>query len=213
MLHRRVVVIAAFTGAALVVILTGIAIQSIRLARLRSWYGSCHNHRRFIEVGVLLTYSEQNNGALPHEAGVPGYAMFAKACASVLPAWLNCNHGARNFHVGGWQAVNLSPETWSDLLQQWAPKDSSDTIPFAWCGKPTGTGERVVICVFASSHDAKPSWSWYTRDISEEHLEELLLRLNKCLQAMGEPPTPINVPDHIDWSVYDAGESKRAEGR
>ncbi len=163
----------------------------LNAARTNSFAVSCDNHENFLRV-ALSRYQLANDGALPYEQGMPGYSMFCRFSAKNTEGHVNCNHGAPNSRIGGWQAVNLPPAKWDEVRERWQKYREDKPIPFAWCGKPTHAGTRVVICT-GLLHFNK----------AEEDIQKSIDLLNRILDEMGEPPVQLNVPDDVNWSRWE----------
>lgn len=194
----RIVVLLAFVAA---ILGSSLYICVVVPARNRSLLNSCSNHISF------LCRCFDTERSLPHEDGVPGCVMLAKAMAKRdRSAHMNCNHGATDSfnRIGGWQAVNLPPEEWTALRTLWKPTEPMDDIPFFWCGRPSGLRERFI--VFASySNIGTPTEGWYLRSerISEEKLRDKVARLNEHLRSLGKPAVSQNIPNDVNWQEYD----------
>jgi hypothetical protein len=183
---------------------------------IRFRIASCWNHARFLEV-ELQDFLATNKGALPYDQGVTGFEFIARFSAS-SGANVNCNHGSQA-RIGGWQAVNLTPQLWSEVAKRWdLPKKP---IPFAWCGKPTNVGQRVVILIIKTNHqDAgviinnnlrDAGFFLVTFNMNEAELKADLLKLNEILMSVGEAPIEMDVPDRIDWAKWDMQNKKEPQ--
>ena len=192
-----------FSSLLVVSIALPVFIYLFREAAIQSRYGSDHNHRGFIDLHVLHYYLEETGGVLPYDEDVPGYAMFAKFCSERTPAHVNCNHGAFHARVGGWQVVNLPRDKWNELHKQWESRSGGGVIPFAWCGKPTKLGKRLL---FTASRDNEGKWdAGFNEECSEQQLKIRVSRLNECLTAIQKPSVTMDIPDDVDWYQYDNG--------
>lgn len=192
--NKRVVLILGLL--ALLVTAAVFGYRELAKARPRSLIVSSNNHERFLWM-ALIEFGSQNGGTLPYEAGAPGYMMLRNFSMRTV-AHVNCNHGAPANRVGGWQAVNLPPEAWLVIVQQWKRPLSERPIPFAWCGKPTGTGSRVVTAV--TSHSQEHGLSLHHFNMEERELTDSLSELNQILETLGIPPVPVDVPDGVAWA-------------
>jgi hypothetical protein len=161
---------------------------------------SCNNHERFLWM-ALREYQVANDGALPYEEGMPGYGMLCLFSATNTKAKVNCNHGAPNSRIGGWQAVNLSPEEWFGVTERWDTYREGKPIPFAWCGKPTHTGTRVVTGI--ASRTWQDGAQLHHFNMAEEEVRASVDALNRILDDIGERPVALNLPDGIDWSRWE----------
>jgi hypothetical protein len=176
--------------AAFILIGAGIFCYVLKTMRAHSRILSCNNHERFLLV-ELQNYGDINNGTMPYDQGVSGFEFIARFSAS-SDAHVNCNHGSQA-RIGGWQAVNLTPQLWSEVAKRWDfPKKP---IPFAWCGKATGVGQRVVTAVINYRLDA--GFVLHPFNMNEAELKADLLKLNEILISVGEAPIEMNVPDCV----------------
>jgi hypothetical protein len=133
-----------------------------------------------------------------------GYAMLA-IYAGRLQGGLNCNHGApRPSRIGGWQAVNLSPEQWWDLQRIWVAHDHHGMLPFYWCGKANPLQKRVF-CTLWHSDDG---WFIDHEVLPEVAVRERIGKLNHCLSELGLAHVSVDVPDGVQWSSFET-EGKR----
>jgi hypothetical protein len=161
---------------------------------------SCNNHERFVLL-ELWKFGETNNGALPYDPGASGFEFIARFSAS-SDAHVNCNHGSDD-RIGGWQAVNLSPQLWSEVVKRWNLRERP--IPVVWCGKPTGVGQRVVTSAVSYRHETGFYLGHF--NMNEDELEIDLVKLNGILISLGKAPVDLNVPDGIDWAKWDVQRS------
>lgn len=170
--------------------------RGLAKARMRSLVVSCNNHQRFLWM-ALIQFGADTHGALPYEPGVPGYTML-KNFSSRPRGGVNCHHGAPGSLIGGWQAVNLPSNIWLSIVGKWPASLGGKPIPFAWCGKPTGTGQRVVTTIIAHSPDY--GFSLHHGNIQEIELKNSLSELNRLLEPLGVPPVALDVPDGVAWT-------------
>jgi len=159
---------------------------------------SCNNHQRFLER-YLDDYIAKN-GQFPYDTTKKGYVFLAEF-SSISEAYVNCNHGAPHSQFGGWQMVNLNPDIWKKIFDQWEPSQG-DPIPFAWCGRTTGISTRLVTIITYRPEKEEHSLSLSHKNMEGEELQERLQRLNDILKGIGEKPIPLNIPEGIDWSKY-----------
>jgi hypothetical protein len=162
---------------------------------------SCQNHRAHLVFSLRTVYQQEHWGELPYEQGVPGYLMLARYGARQQPGGLNCNHGAPESCIGGWQAVNLSPAKWLALRQAWVKRFGDTEIPFFWCGKNTGLGRRVVVSVRWASLSGGEGWSFEYTVVPEQKLRHLVDQLGECLAAIDTERIDIDVPSDVDWTI------------
>jgi hypothetical protein len=161
---------------------------------------SCQNHRAHLTFDLNLDLQGNEKAAPPHEADVPGHVMLARYAAHKSGA-LNCNHGAPGSRIGGWQAVNLTPEQWLELNRMWVGRGHQGLLPFYWCGKPNPLQKRVF-CGLLPQADGR--WFIDHEVLHEAELRDTIGRLNACLSELGVPPVPVNVPDGVHWGSFEA---------
>jgi hypothetical protein len=152
---------------------------------------SCRNHGNQIYSCLLVDAQETPRWHLPYLPGQEGAMVFA-AYGRRTEAHANCNHGAPNRRIGGWQAVNLPPDKWDEVFRRWPEGSAEDGVPLYWCGRPSSKNERFMVTVLNRTN------FWIT-SVTEEKLAARIRRLNQVLADMGERPVPLNVPDNVDW--------------
>lgn len=152
---------------------------------------SCTNHGHQLLVWFMVRADEDPEWRFPSLPCTEGHLMLM-SYSRTLDGALNCNHGATHLRQGGWQAVNLAPQKWKELLDRWPTKDVADGVPLYWCGRPNFRGQRMMVTT-QGRFDL-----WMAR-VSEDKLVREVERLNQILIAMGERPVPLNVPEKVDW--------------
>jgi len=191
-----------------------LAVPAFKDVREQSRLRSCFNHRSFVPSELLEQYpvgdlESRSFRELPYDPDLPGYGMLAKYVAAdrmVLTSrsgkfkiedfayGQNCHHGAPNEGNGGWNAVNLPPEKWEAL---WAAHEKSGSdvwMPFFWCGNPNSDKARAGGWIFKNDS----GWMIEKGYVDNEMLEHL----DDCFEAIGEEPMDWNVPDGVDWDIY-----------
>lgn len=147
-----------------------------------------------------------NDGAeweIPYLPGVEGLKLLVAmsvAAYGTAVGGLNCHHGASGFNRGGWQCVNLPKSQWLELLDRWDKSKltnliGADGVPIYWCGRSTGTGDRLCVTV---------RWEHGRHSLNmgrtkEETLVERVAWLNKQLAELGERPVSLDIPPGVDW--------------
>ncbi len=159
---------------------------------------SCQNHRAQLNFDLRMDFHEK--AAPPHEADVPGYVMLARYAAQ-KPGGLNCNHGAPGSLIGGWQAVNLTPEQWLGLSRMWIGRGHQEQLlPFYWCGKPNPLQKRVFCSIW---RDAEGGWFIDHRVLPEAEVRDAIGKLNACLSDLGLPLVAVDIPDGVEWDAFE----------
>lgn len=186
------------TGIAAVVLVAGLAVCN-RGERAKQLFGSCQNHRGLLNMD--LRTSEVALGGVrspPFQPEVPGYEMLATFAGRTSGA-LNCHHGAPGMRVGGWQAVNLPADKWTELHRLWTSRYGGD-LPFYWCGKPNSLHKRVVCTLMLN-----PNGDSFVEHhvLRETESQEQVKRLNNCLSELGLSPVALDVPDAVAWASFD----------
>lgn len=160
---------------------------------------SCHNHGNITRLSLLPDDTQRPTWHPPHLADIPGHLLLT-SYSLALGGRLNCHHGASGRRNGGWQAVNLSPDKWDEVIRRWPDQGTWDGVPFFWCGRPSPkcgrpnpTQRRLLAVVPKSGRTI-----WIDK-VSESHVVAQVELLNKILADMGERPVPLNVPDNVDW--------------
>jgi hypothetical protein len=194
--HRRIPPFFQFSLGQLVIMVVVAGILLGELVRLKQKNAIIHCSNQCSWLWKDLPTGQPS--ALPYLEGAPGYEMLARVAVARVKGsgTTNCPHGAPGAGWGGWQAVNLSPEQWKELVARWRTEGSKEEIPFCWCGKPTG--DRRIGLSTPDGADLIPNGIW-----EENELSRLLQRLNAHLKAMGIPPVSPNVPDDVDWSKFE----------
>ncbi len=187
------------TGIAAVVLMGGLAACN-RVEQAEQLFGSCQNHRAHLNFD--LNTSEVALGGVrrpPFQSEVAGYEMLATFAGRTSGA-LNCNHGAPGMRVGGWQAVNLPADKWTELHRLWISRRYEGALPFYWCGKPNSLHRRVVCTLILN-----PSGGSFVDHLvlKEAELQEQVKRLNSCLSELGLSPVTLDVPDAVPWASFD----------
>lgn len=180
---------------------SGAELQSMKVNQLLV---SCLSHRKFLEFDLHLEFAGaggKEKAQPPYEPNVPGYEMFAKYAGQKPRGGYNCNHGAPGSLIGGWQAVNLSPEHWRAVHRLWSARGYSG-LPFFWCGKPNPGQTRVFTTLWL---DDEGVWFLDHHVLEEAELRERIGWLNECLGELGLPPVAMDVPDEIKWDSFDTG--------
>lgn len=194
----------ARAGVGLVVlVLLGMMGGAQREAWIRSRVVSCTNHGNHIRMAMRVNSNDGAEWEIPYLPGVEGHkllAAFGVAAYGTVSGGLNCHHGASGFKRGGWQCVNLPKSQWLELLDRWDKSKptnptGADGVPIYWCGRSTGTGDRL--CVAVRSEHGRP-WLNMGR-IKEETLVERVTWLNKQLAELGERPVSLDIPPGVDW--------------
>ena len=165
---------------------------------------SCQNHRKHLDLDLTLRLHEDERIDPPHQPSVSGYEMIARYAGGRFGA-LNCNHGAPGFRIGGWQAVNLTPEQWLALNRLWTDRGHQGFLPFSWCGKPNPLGKRVFSGLLRN-----PDGRWVIMPgvLSEVELRDTIGELNACLSEMGVQPVAVDVPDGVRWDSFESEDKK-----
>jgi hypothetical protein len=112
---------------------------------------------------------------------------------------LNCNHGAPGSLIGGWQAVNLTPEQWSELNRMWTSRGHQVLMPIYWCGRPNPTQKRVFCGLL---QDAEGRWFVDHAVLTEVEVRDAIGKLNACLSELGLPPIAVDVPAKVQWESF-----------
>ena len=162
-------------------------------------FTSCQNHRAHLSFDLNLDLRGEEKAAPPHEADVPGYEMLARYAAHKSGA-LNCNHGAPGSLIGGWQAVNLTREQWTELNRIWTGRGHQVLLPFYWCGKPSPLQKRVFCGLL---RNAEGHWFVDHEVLPEAGLQDVIGKLNACLSELGAPPVAVDVPDGVHWDSFE----------
>lgn len=206
-------------GIWLVILVVGglLAVPAFRDVHEQSRLKSCFNHRSFIPSELLEQYpggdlESRSFRELPYDPDLPGYGMLAKYVAADrnvsgsgefkiedFAYGQNCHHGAPNEGNGGWNAVNLPPEKWEALWEAHQKSESDVWIPFFWCGNPSSSQMRAGGWTFKTN----TGWTIEKGQVDDEMLEHL----NDCLEAIGEKPMDWNVPDGVDWDIFNNDET------
>ncbi len=152
---------------------------------------SCRNHGNQIYGSLLVEANENPGWRLPFLPSADGAMVFA-AYGRRVGGHANCNHGAPNQRIGGWQAVGLTPEKWDEVFLRWPEGSADDGVPLYWCGRPSSKNERFMVTVRSRTN-------FWISHATEEKLAERVGRLNQLLVAMSERPVSLNVPDKVDW--------------
>lgn len=152
---------------------------------------SCRNHGNQLRGCLMVDADEIPGWRLPFLPGVDG-AMVLAAYGKRTGVAANCNHGALGSRFGGWQAVSLPPDKWDEIFRRWPEGSAEDGVPLYWCGRPSSKNERFMVTVLNRTN------FWITSP-TEEKLAARIRRLNQILEAMGERPVPLNIPDNVDW--------------
>jgi hypothetical protein len=165
---------------------------------------SCQNHRAHLTFDLRLDLHGDEKTNPPYEADVPGHVMLAGYAAQRSGA-LNCNHGAAGCRIGGWQAVNLTPEQWLELNRMWIGRSHQGLLPFYWCGKSNPLQKRVFCGLL---RQADGGWFIDHEVLSEAELRDAIGRLNACLSELGVPPVAIDVPDGVQWDTFEGNHAR-----
>ncbi|MCL4179859.1 MAG: Gfo/Idh/MocA family oxidoreductase [Verrucomicrobia bacterium] len=168
-------------------------------------FGSCQNHRKHLNLSLHLDMVNQWGRLPPYQANEPGYAMLAMY-AGRSSGGLNCNHGAPDSRIGGWQAVNLSPEQWHEVHRSWSARGYPGFPPFYWCGKPNPLQSRVF-CTLGLDAD-EGHWFLDHNVLPEPVVRWRIAMLNRCLEELGLPAIDVDVPDGVAWESFE-GEANR----
>ncbi|MBL7224195.1 MAG: hypothetical protein ISS72_10100 [Candidatus Brocadiae bacterium] len=188
--------------------------------RHKAPFASCRNHASF--VGLALDRYLLAHGEFPHEPGVPGEELVCRL--DVQGASGNCNLGAPEHMIGGWQMVSASPAAWDEILATL----KGPVIPVLWCGRPHPPGGpwkttvRIVFAIGLSGQgydtvDDLVARNAYADDrgklrmscffdaidygMPEEELVERLEAVNAILRSRGEPETPLNIEGGKDYDA------------
>lgn len=200
----RPLTLALRTAMALVVlVLLGMIGWSQRQACLRSRVVSCTNHGNHIRMTMRVNANDGADWEIPYLPGVEGHKLLVAmsvAAYGTAVGGLNCHHGASGFNRGGWQCVNLPKSQWLELLDRWDKSKptnliGADGVPIYWCGRSTGTGDRL--CVEVRWEHGRHSLNMGR--IKEETLVERVAWLNKQLAELGERPVSLDIPPGVDW--------------
>ena len=165
---------------------------------------SCTNHGHHLEMAMLVLAHEDETWRLPHIAGADGCQMlvgFTLAEFGPTGGRLNCHHGASGHREGGWQSLNLAPAKWEEVLSRWEKQNpfangTGEAVPLFWCGRPTGTGDRVIAGVRRGPEGRL--WLSIGR-LPEDKIASQLAWLNQQLIELRESPVPLNIPSDVDW--------------
>jgi hypothetical protein len=165
---------------------------------------SCQNHRAHLNMDLTMELQGERKAQPPCEPNAPGYEMLARY-AGRRQGYLNCNHGAPESRIGGWQAVNLPAQKWRDLQRMWSARDRTIGLPFYWCGKPNARQVRVFCTLWL---DDRGVWFVDHDVVTEAELSERVRTLNRCLSELGLPPVGTDVPDGVRWASFDSQASR-----
>lgn len=164
---------------------------------------SCQNHRALLTLDLIMDLQGNEKATPPHEPNVPGCVMLARYAAQKSGA-LNCNHGAPGSRIGGWQAVNLTPEQWLELNRMWIGRGHQGLLPFYWCGKSNPLQKRVF-CGLLRQADG---WFIDHEVLPQAELRDAIGRLNACLSELGVPPVAVDVPDGVQWDSFEGNHAQ-----
>lgn len=186
-----------------VLVLLGMIGWSQRKDWIRSRVVSCTNHGHHIVMTMRVIENDGAEWEIPFLPMIEGHKLLPAFCIAEYgtdTGMLNCHHGASGFRRGGWQCVNLPKDRWIELLNRWEKSGFNDRIgadgvPFFWCGRPTGTGDRVCAAV-KWEHERR--WLNFGR-VREGQLTERVAWLNRQLAELGEQPVALNIPGEVDW--------------
>jgi hypothetical protein len=195
---RRQKILAGSLGAASLVLAAVLLVNHLRRIleehdKMRRLV-SCTSHGMLIAMDLRTAARERANwelSYLPYLTNQPGYKIFAAHHGTSL----QCHHG-------GWQVVNLSPETWDYVFMRWKqrhPKaDVYDLeIPLFWCGRPTDQPYRAVTAV--NRHNSSRKYSLARAGMSDADLVRVLSELNEILSELDQPAISLDIPEDIDW--------------
>ncbi len=188
------------TGSAVVLALLGAIVGCRNSTTDEELFVSCLNHRAHLRFALILELQPGEKGWPPHFADTPGYEMLARYAGGKQGA-LNCHHGAPGSRIGGWQAVNLSPERWRELHRLWLARDYPGPLPFFWCGKANALHKRAMCTLWL----AEDGWSVDYEVLTETALHDRIDQLNQCLSALDLPPVTADVPDGVAWNRFETG--------
>jgi hypothetical protein len=153
---------------------------------------SCHNHGHRLSLHLMPGDSFQTSWHPPYFPGKAGHLMLT-SISKTLGRHLQCHHGASGKGAGGWQAINLPPEKWDEVVRRWPDQGVWDGVPLFWCGRPNPNQVRLLAVVPKSGLPVSIG------KVSERHLLSQIGQLNQILEGMGERPVPLNIPDNVDW--------------
>ena len=156
---------------------------------------SCSNHEKFLRAPISEYIAEHNE--FPYGKDQPGYLFFSKF-TSQKSVSLNCNHAAPNSLIGGWQYVNLSPDTWGKVFEKWNP-NYGEYIPFYWCGRKSGLKSRVSSVILYNN--GSPKIQFEHHNLKEDELQRAVYFLNIILKELGGKAISPDIPNNVQWKM------------
>lgn len=186
----------------------GVSFRQVIASRLDDRHSalvSDQNHMSILNFQISQWQRGSPQRTLPYQETVPGYVMLARFSAK-HEGHVNCNHSAPGARIGGWQAVNLSPETWRKVEARWPHSRFDHSIPFYWCGEPNGLEKRAVTTVFRFSESSSTHWQLEDTVIRESVISKMISELRSILRTLDRAKAEqltMDIPAKVAWESFE----------